>query len=495
MDIYKFIMRGSTKIVRAVLYILILLVIISSSVMSAPAGQMDFSVLDGLVEAQIQKHRLPGVAIAIIEGDEIVYLQGYGIAGRNRPMTPQTQMFIGSQSKSFTALAIAQLADQGKLDLDAPVQTYIPWFRVDDEAASAKITVRHLLKHNSGLSDAGFPVVLANNTPLEESVRALEDARLTQPIGSAFQYFNMGYSVLAYIIELTSGESYADYIQAHILSPLGMNDSTADPSSAKEIAQGYTRLFGFAVPRSQPVPEFGVGAGYIVSTAEDMARYALAMNNGGQGLVSDMMGKKIFLPGLGDYGFGWHIVENGGKIFHGGANETFRTDVNLYPKAGRGFVLLINQGHQIDHFISAGQLRDSVEAFVRGRTPPPVSQGWSVRWVGWGMGVLTMGLVILHVHNFKGLRTWPARAQQMSKGKRMWDIGISFLIPTVILVIVMSQVRAFYGNRFNLWPTLVNLPLVMPDVFILMLVGTIPDYVQGVIKIIMWRQTSRRFVD
>ena len=495
MEIFKYIMRGSAKLIRPVLLILTHFLVMSSSVKAAPAGLLDFSVLDALVEAQMQKHGLPGVAIAIIEGEEIVYLQGYGNAGRNRPMTPQTQMFIGSQSKSFTALAIAQLADQGKLDLDAPVQTYIPWFRVNDEEASAKITVRHLLKHSSGLSDAGFPVVLANNTTLEESVRALEKARLTQPIGSTFQYFNMGYSVLAYIIELTSGESYADYIQAHILSPLGMNNSTADPSSAKEIAQGFTRMFGFAIPRSQPVPEFGVGAGYIVSTAEDMARYALAMKNGAQGLVSEMMGKKIFLPGLGHYGFGWHIVENGGKIFHGGANETFRTDVNLYPKEGRAFVLLINQGHQVDHFISTGQLRDSVEAFVRGRRLPPVSQGWSVRWVGWGMGFLTMGLVILHVHNFKSLRGWKARAQHMTTGKRMWDIGVSFLIPTVILVIVLSQVRAFYGNRFNLWPTLVNLRLVMPDVFILMLVGTLPDYVQGVIKVSMWLKAFRRFVD
>jgi CubicO group peptidase (beta-lactamase class C family) len=75
-------------------------------------------------------------------------------------MTPQTQMYIGSQSKSFTALAIAQLAEQGKLDLNTPVQTYIPWFRVADESASAQITLNHLLHHTSDLADTGFGVLL-----------------------------------------------------------------------------------------------------------------------------------------------------------------------------------------------------------------------------------------------------------------------------------------------------------------------------------------------
>jgi CubicO group peptidase (beta-lactamase class C family) len=449
---------------------------------------MNFSALDGIIEAQMQKHALPGVAIAIIDGDQVVYTQGYGFADHSQPMTPQTQMFIGSQSKSFTALAIAQLADQGLIDLDAPVQAYIPWFRVADGEAIEKITIRHLLNHSSGLSDAGFPVVLSNNTTLEESVRALASASLTAPVGSTFQYFNMGYSVLAYLVEVTSGQSYADYLQDHILTPVGMGNSTADPGSAQAIAQGHTRLFGFAVPMSQLVPAYGIGAGYIVSTAEDMAKYAIVMKDHAKGLVSPTIGRKIFLPGHGNYGFGWFIVDSGAKIFHGGANEAFRTDVNLYTNAGRGFVLLINQGYQVDHFISAVQVSNSVEAFVLGKPPIPVSQGWSVRWVGWGMGVLTLGLVILHVHNFLRLRSWAERARSMPKGKRIVDIGMSFLIPTVILIIVLSQVRAFYGNRFNLWPTLVNLRLVLPDVFILMLVGTVPDYVQGITKIILWQK-------
>jgi CubicO group peptidase (beta-lactamase class C family) len=455
---------------------------------AAPDKRADFQELDAIIAAQMQKHGLPGVSLAIIEGNEIVYLQGYGMAGRNRPMTPQTPMFIGSQSKSFTALAIAQLVERGKLQLDAPVQAYIPWFQVADAGVSEKITVRHLLQHTSGLSDAGYSLILSDDASLEEAVRSLSQARLTAPVGTTHQYFNLGYSILAYLIEIASGQSYEGYLQEHILSPLGMSNTTADPQSAQGIAQGYSRLFGFVFPMAQPVPEYGIGAGYIVSTAEDMARYAIAMKNGGAGLVSPQTMRQIFTPGPGAYGFGWWIHDNGGKIFHGGANETFATDVNIYPRADRGFVLLINQGHQFDHFVSAAQLRDTLEAVTLGRKPPPVSEGWSVRWPGWGLGLLTLGLGFMHLRNLIGLRGWRERARQMPVDKRIWDIGLSFLIPTVILVVVLSQVKAFYGYRFNLWPTLANLRFVMPDVFILMLVSILPDYFQGFFKLFSLRK-------
>ena len=333
-------------------------------------------------------------------------------------------------------------------------------------------------------------MILPNEASLEEAVHSLGQARLTEPVGATHQYFNLGYSVLAYVIELTSGESYADYVQTHILNPLGMHNTTAEPKSVHEIAQGYSRLFGFNFPISQPVPEYAIAGGYIISTADDMAHYAIAMKNGGAGLVSPQMMREIFSPGPGGYGFGWYIVDDGAKIFHGGANETFRTDVNLYPRNDRAFVLLINQGHQFDHFVSATQLRNSIEAVVLSQTPPPVSQGWSVRWMGWGLGILVLVLAIFQVRSFRGLRGWGQRARNMPAGKLAWDIGLSFLIPTAIIAVVLSQVKAFYGYRFNLLPKLVNLRLVLPDVFILMLVGFLPDYIRGICKMFLLRKSK-----
>jgi CubicO group peptidase (beta-lactamase class C family) len=474
----------------ATLLVIALLLVLPAGAAAPAAGSVESAALDVAIAAQMRKHGLPGVALAVVEDGEIVYLKGYGAAGAGRPMTPQTQMLIGSQSKSFTALAIAQLAEMGKLDLNAPVRTYIPWFRVADEEASARITLNHLLHHTSGLSDAGYGVVLPDDATPEQAVSSLAAARLTAPIGSQHQYFNAGYSVLSYIIELVSGQSYADYVQAHILAPLGMASSTAAPAAAGGLAQGYSRLFGFPIPMRERIPAYGVGEGFIVSTAEDMARYAIAVMQDGGGLVSPAMLRRILTPGLGSYGMGWIIVDGGAKIIHGGANQTFRTDVNLYPTAGRAFVLLTNEGHQVDHFVSAAQLTASVEAIVLGRTPLPVSQGWSVRWAGWGLGVLVLALAALHTRNLLALRGWRARVRQMTAARRALDVAISFLIPTAILALVFWQVSAFYGNRFNLRTNLAYFRFGLPDVFILMLMGTIPDYVQGCVKLI-WMARGR----
>lgn len=464
---------------------LLLAVLIPAAAAPVPTqpAELDMNALDRTVEAQMSKHGLPGVALAVIAGDEVAYLKGYGTAG-GRAMTPQAQMFIGSQSKSFTALLIAQLSEQGKLDLKAPVQTYLPDFRVADEQASARITVNHLLHHTSGLSESGYSVLLPDHATCQDAVSSLAQARLTAPLGQQFQYFNVGYDVLTCIIETITGQRYADYLKGRVLDPLGMNHTTADPASIEKLSSGYTRLFGFALPMKQPVRDFEVGAGYIVSTAEDMARYALAMKNGAQGLVQPATAQAIFTPGLGGYGMGWHIVDGGAKIFHGGANETFHTEVNLYPKRDRAFVLLVNEGHQVDHFVSMGQLTSSVEAVVLGRTPPPVSQGWSVRWVGWAMGVLVLALVAIHTRSFYVLfNGWIEKARRMPPLKKAWNVAFSFIIPTAILILVFSQIKAFYGPRFNLLTTIAYMRLGLPDVFILMLIGSLPDYIQGFIKL------------
>lgn len=482
------------KILSSTLVLFLLFQLFLYPVLAVPAAanSIDFTALDAVINAQMSKHRLPGVALAVIENDEIVYLKAYGKDGSRQSLTPQTQMLIGSQSKSFTALAINQLAEQGKLELDAPVQTYIPWFRVADENASRQITLNHLLHHTSGLSDAGFGVLIPDDATPEEAVRALSAAKLSAPVGSKHQYFNMGYSVLAYIVELASNQTFADYVGEHILQPLGMNNSTADVTAAGNMRRGYTRLFGFPIPMSEEIPAYGAGEGFIISTAEDMALYAIAMLNDGGGLVSPATMKRILSPSLGSYGMGWYIAENGRKIFHGGANQTFRTEVNLYPSQNRAFVLLTNMGYQVDHFISASQLTNSVEAVVLGRTPPSMKDGWSVRWIGWGLGILVLGLVFLHTRNFLSLRGWSVRARSLSPVKRSLDVGISFLIPTVILLVVFWQVSSFYGDRFNLLTNLAYMRFGMPDVFILMLVGSLPDYIQGVIKIRLWVRLRKK---
>jgi CubicO group peptidase (beta-lactamase class C family) len=148
-----------------------------------------FEEIDAHIERQMERLNMPGVALAIVEGDKVVYLRGFGRArpGGEAP-TPQTPFIIGSLTKSFTALAVMQLVEDDKVELDAPVQRYLPWFRVADPRASAQITVRHLLNQTSGLPTLSGEIQLADldDRPdaSERQARALSTLELTRPVGS-----------------------------------------------------------------------------------------------------------------------------------------------------------------------------------------------------------------------------------------------------------------------------------------------------------------------
>ena len=448
---------------------------------------MDTEALDAFVQGQMSKQGIQGIALAVTSGTEIVYLKGYGTAGEGRPMTPQTPMYIGSQSKSFTGLAVAQLIEQGRIDPADPVQKYIPWFKVADGQASKKITIDHLLHHTSGLSEAGFTANLADNATREEAVRALASAELTAPVGVKFQYFNFGYDVLAVVVQNVSGMTYEDYLQKNILDPLEMSRTYTDPVLARMngLSQGYSRFFGFVIPQQQPHRVFEVSAGYIISTAEDMAHYTIAMDNAGIYKGSELLSirgmDRLFSPVQG-YGMGWFVEQ--GHVFHGGANETFKTFVDIYPLRDQSIVLLINQGYMLDHYISAPQIFKGIEAIVLGETPIPVSQGWSVKYLGFGLLVFVLALGVFQIRNLLSLRTWKERARGWTGARKAWDIALNFLIPTLILVVVISQIKAYFGYRFNLTFQLVNMSRMLTDIMILMVIGSVPDYVQGVVKLV-----------
>ncbi len=454
---------------------------------------IDYPELDSYIQSQMQKHGLKGVSLAITQDDEIIYLKGYGAAGKNQPMTAQTPMYIGSQSKSFAGLAIAQLIEAGKITPNGPVVKYIPEFRIADEADSQKITLNHLLHHISGLSDAGFTEILPDDASTQDLLVALQKAELTAPVGRDFQYFNNGYSLLSVVVERVSGVSYETYLQENILIPLEMKNTFTNLEAAREkgLSQGYSRFFGFTVPTRQPHRIYDFAAGYLISTAEDLAHFGIALlNNGeynGEQLISGSYYRMLFQPVQG-YGLGWFIGQD--RYYHGGANEAFRTEMELFPSKKLGIVLLTNQGYMMDHFISGSQMINGVRAIVLGNTPPDASSGISVRVIGYLLGALVLGLILLSIKNFRDLTTWKTRSQNWSTGKLIWDVAISFIIPTAIMVIVFWQVKGFFGTRFNWTNQIIMMFRTLPDISILMVFGSIPDYVQGFIKL-FWALRGR----
>ena len=237
-------MSGWQQRVSAVLILLILgLTVARANRASArPAAAGDFAAIDAYVAAQMDELRVPGLALGIVQGDQIVYLKGYGVANpAGDPVTAQMPFSIGSLTKSFTALAIMQLVEAGRLELDAPVRRYLPWFQVADDSASLNITLRHLLTHTAGLprdlASSGAPEDEQRPERLEARLRGLRAVELEQPLGT-YGYSNAGYMVLAMVIQQVTGQSYEAYVGKQIFAPLGMSRSFGSLDAARRRRPG-----------------------------------------------------------------------------------------------------------------------------------------------------------------------------------------------------------------------------------------------------------------
>ncbi len=336
--------------------------------------------------------RVPGLAIAIVQDGTVVYQHGLGEAAPGRPTTPSTPFILGSLSKSFTALAVMQLVEAGKLALDAPVQRYIPWFHVEGNPASvggdllsAHITIRHLLCHTSGISRYEGRKLLSssNSRTLQEAVRDLHNG-VTHLVGSIFQYSNTNYTILGYLIEVVSGLSYEEYLQQHIFSPLNMQQSFTDEQQAIQhgLAQGYRWWFGFPFPYQAPYLIEAVPAAFVVSTAEDMAKYLIACLDAGTSngaLLSHRGFNEMYAPqGLTkrddnfNYGLGWRTGRYAGEemLRHGGEVSNFRADMVLLPQRNLGVVVLANCNNGLIAQLGLDQIAMNVVRLLLGQPLP-----------------------------------------------------------------------------------------------------------------------------
>ncbi|WP_400195185.1 serine hydrolase domain-containing protein [Lysinibacillus telephonicus] len=346
--------RGLKHIgIRKLILIVSLFLIISvnqSTLAVGTGNSVDSSKIDAFINREIERLNIPGASVAIVKGDQIEYLKGYGKSGPDKKMTPQTPIVIGSVSKSFTALAIMQLVDQGKLELTEPVNTYLPGFSLADKDASKEITIQHLLNHTSGLSTYdGQRSIAEGNKSLKEHIESLENIQLVNGVGDTYQYSNLNYDILGLVIEDVANMPYKEYVNNHIFKPLHMNNSYADPRDDvnNTIATGYQTMFGFKVPTEQLNHEGNVPSGYIISSAEDMANYMIAqLNNGqfsGESILSkDRMDEMHHPSSLmwedTYYAMGWTVNNN--VISHDGSTENTYSKVVLDGEYG--ISLLIN---------------------------------------------------------------------------------------------------------------------------------------------------------
>jgi CubicO group peptidase (beta-lactamase class C family) len=288
---------------------------------------------------------IPGLAVGIVKGDRVLYVQGYGTANANNDLvTPQTPFMLASVTKTFTALAVQQLAVAGKIDLDQSVQTYIPEFRLANENDAALITVRHLLDHTSGLFtiEGTQPYLQRKNTTFAEALHGLARYRLKHAPGTQYEYSNWNYVLLGEAITRASGESYADFMQKNILDPLEMSHTTfADHHTIPGAATGNLIVFGTSVPYDEPYIPIALSAGYLTSTAEDMTHYLIALFDHGQYHEQTRLSDE----GMGwyDTSWYWHVgMPDDIRYSFSGGHNSINTNIQLFPLHRVGVVILMN---------------------------------------------------------------------------------------------------------------------------------------------------------
>jgi CubicO group peptidase (beta-lactamase class C family) len=301
--------------------------------------------LDKTISALIEQYKIPNSVVAITNKDGIVYTYA----------TPQNGIndvfLIGSNTKSFTALAILQLADKGLIDIDKPVSFYLNWFSFANETTDQKITVRHLLNQTSGIPTwGGFYAEKTNDSETFQKgfgayLKTLPSVHST---GNAFQYSNANYTLLGLIIEKVSGKTYAQYLKENILNPLKMGHSYANYQTAvaNGLINGYQ--YAFIKPVASPTKEyadFKVAEGYLASTAHDMCRYLRGMMQNTEGVgLKDSTYKMMLTPHKDGYAMGWGETQYFSQrvVQHLGLNENFNSAMFFMPQQDYGVIVLAN---------------------------------------------------------------------------------------------------------------------------------------------------------
>ena len=456
----------SRSIVGSALACLLMLLALASTANPAAAATRsngaDFAQIDAYVSSQMQAMRLPGLALGIVHGDQIVHLHGFGQADQSgRAVTAQTPFVIGSMTKSFTALAIMQLVEAGKIQLDAPVQRYLPWFRVADPAASTRITVRHLLNQTSGIpTSAGVAFLAEAPGTLEQQVRDLSKVALTQPVGKTFQYSNSNYATLGLIIETVTGQPYGTYIQQHILNPLQMQHSYYTEQAAKQdgLAQGYHWLFGYPVPVNEPYRLDMLPAGWLSSTAEDMSHYLIAQMNGGHygndsvlspaGIATMHAPAAEMIPGA-MYGMGWiyqSATDSGAGtplIWHNGETLSFHADMFIEPQGQWAAVMLMNTpGLNPLAEMAIENLRVGVASMLAGHVPPSGPNLSTSYYIIDGVILLISILVLVSVLR---LPHW-YRMFRQRRGHRLLRVGLRLILELVLPVVLLLFIPITFGS-------------------------------------------------
>lgn len=350
-------MNKNLNRILCVVMALFLSLISFADMVFASETDIDYEAVSIQIEKAREKNHIPGMAVCVVDKERVIFEEIYGNC------TSIHQPFIiGSMSKSFTALSIMQLKEQGKVDLDAPVSQYTDaskWFT--NPADSNEITIRDLLHQTSGI----------------DTFQTFGKLEKTDFYGTHV-YANTNYGLLGLVIESVSGMSYEDYVTENIFRPLNMEHSAASLERAKAngLIAGYRNLFGIPVAGEADFPEeiqygtwINVPAAYVSAGCSDIGKYLQMYLNNGEGIVKEESIETMFydnVPGNGSYryGMGWMYSEelySKPVLWHAGLVENYSSYMFILPEREIAVAVLVNMN---DYLVSDSFIRNIINPLI-----------------------------------------------------------------------------------------------------------------------------------
>ena len=389
--------RASTILLAVLLAVPAALSAQSPSPGDHPEVQGAIRLFSAWMEGQIRWRGHPGVAVGVVSDQDLVWAKGFGFAdvGSEEPMTPATKFRMASHSKLFTATAIMQLREEGKIQLDDPVSEYLPWFLVKSaDPDDPPITIEQLLTHSSGLPrEAGDHWTTREFPTPEELLELIPERQAAYSPEVRWKYSNLAYTIAGMVIEAVSGHSWAEYLQANIFDPLGMSSSSVD-REVDGMATGYTiripdgtrETIGFVDARGM------AAATGLTSTVEDMAKFVSAQvrkgRRGGNRILNTSSLREMHRVRMLEntwtrgQGIGFSVRRVDGKLYvgHGGGYPGYTTNTTIQLDSKVGVIVLTNTNDSNPSEI-AEQLMNTVGAAVAEVTQvEPTAIAWDPSW-------------------------------------------------------------------------------------------------------------------
>ena len=385
---------------------------------AAPEGS-----IEDFIDRAMPASGVPGLAYAVVADGDITTVGAHGVvrSGSQAEVTPDTPFVTGSISKSFTALAVMQLVEAGRIDLNTQLSAYLDGFSGRPAGA---ITIRQLLSHTSGFStlqgNASHTDTTGAKDELARRVDQLAELTPAYEPDRRWEYSNTNYQILGRLIEVVSGQEFEAYVATNILEPIGMEHSfVADGEIHDSMATGHRPWFGTKRPLPDNTTDRGTAPqGGIVASANDLARYMRMMMNGEDDVLS-AEGKALMMLPASDvspsYGFGWFVDSSTGAVWHDGMSPGFETLATMVPAEKKAVVVLVNGGSGMG-FGETGHLRVGISDRALGLDYDTEGSGWSNKALF--IGAVTLPIIYV----FSMIWAWVRRST--IRAKRSGHFGL-----------------------------------------------------------------------